>query len=538
MALVIGACGRGPETGSVSVAAGPVGGASGNELADRQVLRRGGGPEPETLDPHRAEGVSSSNILRDLFEGLVAEAPDGTLVPGAAESWTTSDDGRTWTFRLRADGRWSNGDPVTAADFEFGLRRSVDPATLSKYSAILAPIEHAEAIIAGERPPTDLGVRAIDARTLEIRLNAPTPYLLGLLTHSSAYPVHRPSVEQYGSGFARPGRLVGNGAYVLTEWRVQSHLRLARNEQYRANADTVLDEVWYYTIENADAELNRYRAGELDMTSTVPARQIAWLRENLPEELRIAPYLGSYVFGFNMTQPPFRDNPALRKALVLALDREILTERIAGAGELPAFTWVPPMPGYPATRPDWAGWTQAERNAEAQRLYAEAGYSRERPLRVQLLYNTDNNHRRLSAAMAAMWREVLGVEVELSNQEWQVFLQTRGERLDTQVFRYGWIGDYQDPYTFLEILQSRHGLNDMGYANPRYDELLARAAAEADATARLALLAEAERILLDDLPVLPLYFYVSKQLVRPWVAGFEPNLLDHHPSQHLRILAH
>jgi oligopeptide transport system substrate-binding protein len=515
-----------------------VGGASGTELAARQVLRRGGGPEPETLDPHRAEGVSSSNILRDLFEGLVAEAPDGTLVPGAAESWTTSEDGRTWTFRLREDGRWSNGDPVTAADFEFGLRRSVDPATLSKYSAILAPIEHAEAIIAGERPPTDLGVRAIDARALEIRLNAPTPYLLGLLTHSSAYPVHRPSVEQYGSAFARPGRLVGNGAYVLTEWRVQSHLRLARNEQYRANEGTVLDEVWYYTIENADAELNRYRAGELDMTSTVPARQIAWLRENLPEELRIAPYLGSYVFGFNLTQPPFKDNPALRKALVLALDREILTQRIAGAGELPAYTWVPPMPGYPATQPDWAGWTQAERNAEARRLYAEAGYSRERPLRVQLLYNTDNSHRRLSAAMAAMWREVLGVEVELSNQEWQVFLQTRRERLDTQVFRYGWIGDYQDPYTFLEILQSRHGLNDMGYANPRYDELLAKAAAEADATARMELLAEAERILLADLPVLPLYFYVSKQLVRPWVAGFEPNLLDHHPSRHLRLLAH
>lgn len=542
LALVLGfglvACGRGPEPGAAAPVTASVGGATGTELHARQVLRRGGGPEPETLDPHRAEGVSSSNILRDLFEGLVGEAADGTLQPAAAESWAVSDDGLTWTFRLRPDGRWSNGDRVTAADFVYGLRRSVDPATLSEYSAILAPIENAEAVIAGERPPADLGVRALDDLTLEIRVRAPTPYLLGLLTHSSAYPVHRPTVEQYGSGFARPSRLVGNGPFVLDEWRVQSHIRLVRNTYFRDAAGTVLEEVWYYTIENADAELARYRAGELDMTYTVPARQIGWLRQNLPAELKIAPYLGSYVFGFNLGQPPFRDNQPLRLALTLALDREILTGRISGAGELPAYTWVPPMPGYPSPTPEWASWTQEQREAEARRQYAAAGYSPERPLRLQLLYNTDPNHRRLAAAMAAMWREVLGVETELLNQEWQVFLQTRREGFETQAFRYGWIGDYQDPYTFLEILHSRNGLNDMGYRNPAYDGLLAKAAAEVDATVRLQLLSEAERLLLADLPVLPLYFYVSKQLVKPWVAGFEPNLLDHHPSRHLRILAH
>lgn len=542
LALVLGsvlaACGRGAEPGAANMATVAVGGTTGRELAARQVLRRAGGPEPESLDPHRAEGVSSSNILRDLFEGLVGEAADGTLQPAAAESWTVSDDGRVWTFRLRPEGRWSNGDAVTAADFVYGLRRSVDPATLSEYSAILAPIANAEAVIAGELPPSALGVRALDDLTLEIRVAAPTPYLLGLLTHSSAYPVHRPTVEQYGGAFARPGRLVGNGPFVLDEWRVQSHIRLVRNPNFRDAAGTVLEEVWYYTIENADAELARYRAGELDMTSTVPARQIGWLRKNLPAELKIAPYLGSYVFGFNMAQPPFKDNQPLRLALTLALDREILTERISGAGELAAYTWVPPMADYPSPTPEWASWSQAEREAEARRQYAAAGYSAERPLRVRLLYNTDNNHRRLAAAMAAMWREVLGAEVELLNQEWQVFLQTRREGLETQVFRYGWIGDYQDPYTFLEILHSRHGLNDMGYRNPGYDALLAKAAAEADATVRLKLLSEAERLLLEDLPVLPLYFYVSKQLVKPWVAGFEPNLLDHHPSRHLRILAH
>jgi oligopeptide transport system substrate-binding protein len=531
------ACGQREEL-QVPVQTAPVGGASGQQLAAVQILRRGNGTEPETLDPHRAEGVTAANVLRDLFEGLVTEAPDGTLIPGAAESWTLSDDGLVYTFKLQGKGRWSNGDPVTADDFVYGLRRSADPATLSEYSAILYPIENAAEVVAGTLPPERLGVRAVDAQTLEIRLHAPTPYLLGLLTHASTYPVHRKSVEQHGARFARPGMLVSNGPFRLGEWVVQSHIRLLRNPQYRDDANTTLDEVWYYPVENAEAELNRYRAGELDLTETVPARQIPWLRQNLPDELHIAPYLGSYVFGFNTTQPPFRDAPKLRKALALALDREILTSKISGAGELPAYSWVPPVSGYTQQLPDWAQWTQAERNAEAQRLYAEAGYSASRPLRMQLLYNTESNHRRLAVAMAAMWREVLGVETELLNQEWQVFLQTRRSRLDTQLFRYGWIGDYNDPQTFAEILESKHGLNDMGYSNPRYDALLAAAAREADPQQRMDTLAEAERVMLEDMPIVPLYFYVSKKMVKPWVAGMEANIMDHHHSRHLRILAH
>jgi oligopeptide transport system substrate-binding protein len=531
------ACGQREEP-QIPVQSAPVGGASGQELAAVQILRRGNGTEPETLDPHRAEGVTAANVLRDLFEGLVTEAPDGTLIPGAAESWTLSDDGLVYTFKLQGKGRWSNGDPVTADDFVYGLRRSADPATLSEYSAILYPIENAAEVVAGTLPPERLGVRAVDAQTLEIRLHAPTPYLLGLLTHASTYPVHRKSVEQHGARFARPGTLVSNGPFRLGEWVVQSHIRLLRNPQYRDDANTTLDEVWYYPVENAEAELNRYRAGELDLTETVPARQIPWLRQNLPDELHIAPYLGSYVFGFNTTQPPFRDAPKLRKALALALDRGILTSKISGAGELPAYSWVPPVSGYTQQLPDWAQWTQAERNAEAQRLYAEAGYSASRPLRMQLLYNTESNHRRLAVAMAAMWREVLGVQTELLNQEWQVFLQTRRSRLDTQLFRYGWIGDYNDPYTFAEILESKHGLNDMGYSNPRYDALLAAAAREADPQRRMETLAAAERLMLEDMPIVPLYFYVSKKMVKPWVAGMEANIMDHHHSRHLRILAH
>ena len=531
------ACGR-REDVQLPTQAQHVGGASGHELAAVQILHRGNGTEPETLDPHRAEGVTAANVLRDLFEGLVTEAADGELIPGAAASWTVSDDGLVYTFRLQPEGRWSNGDPVTADDFVYGLRRSADPATLSEYSAILYPIANAAEVVAGTLPPDRLGVRAIDAQTLEIRLHSATPYLLGLLTHASTYPVHRKSVEQYGARFARPGILVSNGPFQLSEWVVQSHIRLLRNPHYRDNAHTTLNEVWYYPVDNAEAELNRYRAGELDMTQTIPARQIAWLRKHLPDELHISPYLGSYVFGFNTTQPPFRDAPKLRKALALALDRDILTSKISGAGELPAYSWVPPVSGYTQQIPDWAHWTQAERNKEAQRLYAEAGYSKSHPLHMQLLYNTESNHRRLAVAMAAMWREVLGVETELLNQEWQVFLQTRRSRIDTQVFRYGWIGDYNDPYTFAEILESKHGLNDMGYNNPRYDVLLAAAARDGNPVTRMEALAEAERLMLDDMPVIPLYFYVSKQMVKPWVDGFKANIMDHHQSRDLRILEH
>ena len=254
------------------------------------------------------------------------------------------------------------------------------------------------------------------------------------------------------------GNLVGNGAYRLDGWVVQSHIHLVRNPYYWDNANTTIDDVWYYPVENAESELNRYRADEFDLTNTLPNRQIPWLKKNLPRELRIVPYLGSYVYGFNTSQPPFKDNIPLRKALSMALDRDILVNKVSGAGEIAAYGWVPPVTGYKNQQPEWATWTQEERNAEARRLYALAGYSTDKPLRFQLMYNTETNHRRLAVAMAAMWRDVLGVETEILNQEWRVFLQTRRSRIDTQLFRYGWIGDYDDPFTFAEILESNHGM--------------------------------------------------------------------------------
>jgi oligopeptide transport system substrate-binding protein len=534
-ALLAGCNGRSPAPLAATAA---VGGPSGRELAAAQVLRKGNGAEPESLDPHRAESVTASNILRDLFEGLTLEAPDGSIVPGAAASWDVSADGLRYVFHMRPGGRWSNGDPVTARDFQYGLRRSCDPATLNEYASILFPILNAEAVVTGRLPPESLGVQALDDMTLEIRLAGPTPYFLGLLTHATAYPVHRPSVEKYGEKFARPGVLVGNGAYRLAEWVVQSHIRLLRNPDYWDDAHTTINEIWYYPIENDDAEINRYRANELDYTESVPFRQIRWLRENLPRELRIAPYLGSYYLAFNNTRPPFKDNPKLRLALSMAVDRDILTQRVMGSGEQPAYGFVPPVVNYTGQRPAWADWTQAQRNAEARRLYHEAGYSADNPLVVEVLYNTDQNHKRIAGALAAMWKQTLGVRAKLLNQEWKVFLQNRKRRFITQVFRSGWIGDYNDAFSFSQLMSSENGQNDPGYSNPAYDALLGQAAASADATRRRELLEAAERQLLADQPLIPLYFYASKRLVKPWVGGYADNIMDHHHTKDLVILRH
>jgi oligopeptide transport system substrate-binding protein len=526
-----------PTSRAARVTPAQIGGESGTELAERQVLHRGNGAEPQSLDPHKSEGVPESNLQRDLYEGLANDSPDG-IVPGAARSWELSEDGLTYIFHMREEGRWSNGDPVTAHDFVYGLRRSVDPATLSNYSIMLRPILNAEQVIAGELPPEQLGVRALDDMTLEIRLSGPTPYFLGVLTHSASYPVHRPTVERYGDRWARPGRLVSNGAFRLRDWVMQSHVILERNEHYWDTANVVLDEVWYYPIENQSTELQRYRAHALDYTYDLPFRQLAWIRANLPDELRIDPYLGIYYFGLNVTRPPFRDNLALRQALYLAIDRDIMTSQVTTAGEIPAYGWVPAAANYRQYVPEWAHWTQAERVAEARRLYEEAGYSRERPLRLQILYNTHENHRTISVAVSSMWNEALGIETELVNEEWKVFLETRRTKQTTQVFRAGWIGDYNDANNFAEIMHSQSGLNDSGWNHPRYDELLTLAAQERDLARRADYLHEAERILVHDVPLIPIYFYVTKRLVKPWVGNYRPHIQDTIYSKDLKILKH
>jgi oligopeptide transport system substrate-binding protein len=517
----------------------PIGGETGRELAESQVLHWGNGAEPQSLDPHKSQGTPGSNIQRELFEGLINEAPSGEIIPGAAQSWEISDDGKTYTFYLRPNARWSNGDAVTAEDFVYSLRRSLDPATLSRYTFILNPIVNAREIAAGQRSVAELGVRAIDALTLEIELENSTVYFLGLLTHSSTYPVHRDSIEAYGERHTRPGNLVSNGAFQLDDWVVQSHIKVVRNPYYWGNGETILEEVYFHNTEDNSAEIRRYRADEIDITyATIARRQLPWIRENIPDELTIAPYLGTAYYGFNLTRPPFKDNPELRRALTLAIDRDIITQQVTTSGEISAYGWVPPVAGYVGQQMPEASWTQAEREDEARRLYALAGYSDENPLLTEIMYNTSEDHKRIALAISAMWKQVLGVEVSILNQEWKVFLDTRKQMTDTQVFRDAWIGDYNDAFTFAELYQSASGLNTSGWANERYDQLLNRGATESDPVQRAEYLQEAERILLDELPILPIYFYVTVRLVKPWVGGFSSNMMDHHRSKDYYILKH
>ena len=513
-----------------------VGGQTGQELSPTQVFRKNNGTEPGTLDPHRAEGVPASNVLRDLFEGLVMEDPSGAYIPGAAESWSLSEDAKTYVFKMRENGKWSNGDVVTAEDFVYGLRRSVDPATLSNYSSMLYPIKNARDIVLGKKSSETLGVRTNGPTTLIIELDEPTPYFLSLLTHSTTYAAHRPSVEELGARFTRPGNLVGNGAFKLEEWRVQSHIKLVRNTEYWDNKNTTLEEVYYYPIDDVNSSFKRYRAQELDFTETVLAEQLPWIRQCLPDDLKISPYFGSYYYGFNNTRPPFKNKPKLRTALSMAVDRSVITDIILGAGQIPAYSLVPSVKTFKTVPTNWSQWTQEQRNQEAQKLYRASGFSKENPLEVEILYNTSDNHKRVALAIAAMWKQTLGVKTTLRNQEWKVFLETRRLKMDTQVYRAGWIGDYDDPYTFSQLLHSENEMNHPGYSSEEYDDLINLAATKNAGENRLDTLRQAERVMLEDMPIIPIYFYVSQHLIKPRVSGLEGNVMDHHYSKYVRIL--
>lgn len=498
-----------------------------------QVLERGNGPEPSTLDPHRCPEVACGNVLRDLFEGLVAEDGGGRLVPGLAERWDVSPDGRTWTFHLREGARWSNGEPLDAVQVLASLRRAFAPATAAPFAGHLDAIENAGAVQRGERPPEQLGVSAPDARTVVFHLTRSAD-LPRLLTLPIAYPVYLPALAEHGAQHTRPGKLVSNGAYRLAAWLPQATVTLERNPHFREPAP--IPRVRFHVTEDAGSELRRFEAGGLHLTETVPPQPLPQLRQRFGGQLRISPYLGSFWLGFNLTRPPFKDQPALREALSLAVDRDILTRHVTGLGEQPAFGLVPPgTADYAPPLPAVARATQAQREARARALYAQAGYSKENPLQVELRYNTSTPHRRLALAVAAMWREVLGARVTLRNEEWKVFVGTRRQRVVTQVFRGGWIADVDDARNFLDNFRAGNASNWTGYADPRFDALLDAADAAPTLAARQQHLREAEARLLDAHAILPLYFYTSKHLVRPEVRGFEANALDRHPSRFLSL---
>ena len=498
-------------------------------------LERGNGPEPATLDAHRCQEVACGNVLRDLYEGLVTEYAQGRLIPGMAHRWEVSADGRTWTFHLRPGLRWSNGATLDAPQVVASFRRAFAPATAAPFGELFEALRNARAVQAGELPPTRLGVAAPDARTVVFTFerSAPVP---ALMTLPIAFPVYLPAVHQHGAQHTRPGRLVSNGAYRLAAWTPQANLRVERNPRFHAAASVAIANVRFHVTEDAAAELQRFAAGDLHVTEVVPPQPLSSLRARFGTQLRLSPYLGAFWLGMNLDKPPLRDAPGLRRALALAVDRDKLTAHVTALGEQPAFGIVPPgIAGYTPAAAPWASGTQAQREALARRLYRQAGYSRERPLVIELRYNTSTPHRRMALAVAAMWRQVLGVQVRLRNEEWKVFVGNRKQRVITQVFRGGWIGDVPDPRNFLAAFANDGPLNWTGFGDAGFRDRLARADAARTPAARNAWLRAAEQRLLNADAVLPLYFYTSKHLVSPQVGGWQPNALDRHASRWLTL---
>ena len=490
------------------------------------VLLRGSGAEPDSLDPQKARAVESQDILRDLCEGLTLLDKDASAAPGAAREWTVSADGKTYVFKLRPSARWSNGDRVVAADFVAGLRRLVDPATGSPYAQVVDVITNARDVIAGRMPPERLGVLAPDDATVVVKLDAAAPYLPVLLAHPSTCPAHRGPVSRNRKELGRPGMMLSNGAFVLKEWVPGSHILAVRNAAYWNNAATRLDAVKYFPEPDENAELTRYRAGALQVTYSVPRGQFDWIKTNLADELHVAPQLGVYFYGFNLTRPPFKDQRELRRALSLVIDREKLVHQVLRVGELPAYGWIPPgIDHYTSQSFDYRDRSLTERIAEARRLYASAGYSAANPLRFELRFNAGEGHEKIAIAVAAMWKETLGVEARLISVEFKSLLQDIDQG-DVEVFRSSWLGDYNDAYTYAQYFTSDFGINLPRYHNPQYDAILKQAMVEVELPKRRELLQAAERVLLQDHPVIPLYFYVHKHLVKPEVDGWYDNIMN------------
>jgi oligopeptide transport system substrate-binding protein len=510
----------------------------GSALAPIQSVARTLDDAPRSLDPQLTTDIPSQRVLDDLFEGLATLDIDGHAVPGAAVSWQQSSDGLTWVFHLRPEARWSNGAALTAEDFVYSWRREVDPRTGAGYAQSLAPIVNAMDIALGHKPPDTLGVAATDARTLTVHLNAPTPYLLELLVQNYLYPVYRPAIERYGDDWVRPEHLVSNGAFTLQEDLIGARIRLRPNPYYWDADHVQLKSVVYFNMPDRAQAVLRFLAGDVQFTDSFAASQSPWLKSVLGEQVVTAPWLGTYMLAFNFNMPPFRDNPALRRALIVAIDRASLTRYLKYDMYVPADTLMPPLAGYQPQHPAWAALDTAAREALARRLYAEAGYSDKHPLRVDISSSVQGaDERHYFEAVAAMWHSVLGAEVSVDESEYKVMSQNR-ELHRLPLFLDSWIGDFADPVNFLQLFHTDSSLNYGEYRSSGFDALLDRAAQEPDNTARYRLLGQAEALLNEDGVYIPLYYYSTRHLVKPYIRGWHSNLMDRNLSRYMYVLEH
>jgi oligopeptide transport system substrate-binding protein len=502
----------------------------------KAILKRNIQAEPDTFDPHKIWGIHGLFGLRDALEGLTTLSPDNQPIPAVAEKWEINPEGTEYIFSLRKTAKWSDGSPVTAHNFVYSWRRCVNPKTASQKASFFHPFVNADKITKGELPPEALGVEAIDNHTLKVKLNLPTPSFLTLMAHYIFLPLKQSSVEKHGDKFSRPGNFLCNGAFVLNEWQPQDYIKFVKNKHYWNQGEVKLEEVFYYPIDNQAVVLKRYQAGSLDITYDIPENQVGYIQTKYKNELHTGPYFSTAAYGVNLLHAPFKDNPSLRQALSLAIDRDALVKKVIGGGEIPAYTWVhPSLKDIPQNTLDIQKMTQAEREAEALKLYEKAGYSKENPFQFQLRFDSNERHKKVAIAISSMWSRVLGVKCQLINEELKVFLQNRRLKQVTQVFRNFIANETGDPFHFIEFFLSTSPLNTTGYNNSQFDELVKKALSLSENQERYTLLSQAEKLLLEDLPVLPLYQATNKRLIKPYVKGYKNSLLDYVYSKDLWI---
>jgi len=499
------------------------------------TLRVGNGAEVQDLDPHVVTGMLEHRVLSSLFEGLTTIDP-ATLkaVPAAAASWDISEDARVYTFHLQPEGRWSDGSPVTAHDFVYAWRRILSPALAAEYGYMLHLLKNGQAYNEGSLSDFDeVGVKALDDYTLEVTLENPSPYFLTIHLHQAWYPVQQAAIEAHGAmtdrgtNWTRPGNLISNGPFVLTDWRHNEVLRVARSEVYWDREAVKLDGIEFHPIDNEQTEERSFRSGDIHITHSIPLYRIDVYKKENPEVLRIDPYSGVYFYRFNVTEKPF-DDVRVRQAFSMALDRESIAEHVLKGDEPPAFFYTPP---------NTAGYTHRSSvsfNPEkARELLAEAGYPNGAGLPpVSILYNTLESHQIIAEAIQQMWRQHLNADVRLNNQDWKVYLSSM-DNLNYQIARSAWIGDVVDPVNFLECFITGGGNNRTGWSNETFDQLIRQSYAEVDTEARYELLQQAEEILLEEAPISPIYFYTWKFLMAREVKGFVPNIQGFFDWKHL-----
>ncbi len=482
---------------------------TGEALAHDQTFTYRMLDEASSFDPQIVEDVDGSAIVRDLFEGLMNEDEDGNLVAGVATGYTTNEAKTVYTFTLRPDAKWSNGDTVTAGDFVYAWRRAVDPETASPYAWYmeLMSLENAGDIVAGNAAADTLGVSAINDTTLEVRLTAALPYFAQMTTHATTFPSPQNVVEEFGSEWTRPENIVGNGAYKLAEHLPGERSVRVRNDMYWNNDETILDTVVALVINDENTALTRYLSGELDRTD-IPAGQYPRLVKEYPEEALSFPRLCNYYYTFNLsdTGPEAFKDVRVRRALSLAVDRKIITENILAGGQPQAFTFTPEATaGFTVPEVEMASMSQAERDAAAKELLAEAGYGADNPLELNLIYNTSEAHKKIAVAVTQMWKQKLGVKATLGNMEWKTFLNERGQQ-NFELARGAWCGDYNEASTFLDLMMSKSGYNDGKFNNARLDELMAMAKTADDTTP---IYTEVEQIIASEVPIIPVYHYAG-----------------------------